>query len=373
MKNSFKKIQSQNKYNKNNIIYPPQDNSQKKNNIQTNPKRNYSLNDQNNNKNSQNQSKKGLNKNNEKNQNTYYDPRLKLTFTYLDIESILPIFINNNITFNDLLLLSRSDLIELGLSMIERNRILHFSQQFIKYGKAYTINEISSFFEENKNVYCNTISNTSNNINNNINIYSNYSNNFSQKNAIESNPAQNNILSYSNGFESKNNYNIFNSNDKEKEKDKDKDSQQELDFCNIIPGHISQSKTNTSSKNNNNSPSSGQDFFLKYQELTQEVDNYLNKFNEYKQSWYDSKKKYDNLMNSYLIKSKPAVVKKNNKQQKNKSQINMNKNNPEMNKDSYERLKSLKERKEELKKQIEKINDKSNHKKMIIKYLEENE
>ena len=40
--------------------------------------------------------------------------------------------------------------------------------------------------------------------------------------------------------------------------------------------------------------------------------------------------------------------------------------------ESIEKLKLLKERKEELKKQLEKINDKSNHKKMIINYLDEN-
>ena len=54
------------------------------------------------------------------------DPRLELTLKYLDINSTIPTFITNNISFNDLLLLSKNDLIELGFSLVERNRILHF-------------------------------------------------------------------------------------------------------------------------------------------------------------------------------------------------------------------------------------------------------
>ena len=120
------------------------------------------------------------------------DPRLELTLNYLDINSILPTFITNNISFNDLLLLSKNDLIELGFSLVERNRIIHFSQEFKRYGKKYNIQEIHNFFNEfqNLNMRLNSINNNIqyfpyqkeneiNNIiiNNNKNNKKNYNNN----------------------------------------------------------------------------------------------------------------------------------------------------------------------------------------------------
>ena len=67
--------------------------------------------------------------NNQKN----IDPRLELTLKYLDIYYTLDIFINNNISFNDILLLSKKDLIELWFTLVERNRIFNFSQEYKNY------------------------------------------------------------------------------------------------------------------------------------------------------------------------------------------------------------------------------------------------
>lgn len=78
-------------------------------------------------------------------------------------------------------------------------------------------------------------------------------------------------------------------------------------------------------------------------------------------------------MNSYLFKGKQAPNNKNNKTQKYNSQNKTNKNNTNIDEESYKKLKILKERKEELKIQLDRIKDRSNHKKMIIKYLDENE
>ena len=349
------------------LIYTPsRDISLDKNNS-NNKKQGFPLNYHKNKKNKKNLDKNEINNNyNNININkTNSDPRLQLTLVYLDIESFLPIFTCNNITFNDLLLLSRNDLIDLGLPIIERNRILHFSQQFIKYGKNYTINEINSFFEENKNLYSKTMLNNSNNSNNISYNKNKQSTNYSQRNNIKSkcfnikNIKENKLYKYSNGFEASSNN--FNNNDK--------DSQQEIDYCHILPRPIGQSKTNISSKNNIYSSLNGVEFFPKYKELTQEIDNFLNKYNEYKQNWLYTRKKYENLMYSYIIKYKSTVNKKN----KNCNKINEN-NFKDINvKESFEKLKSLRERKEELKRQLEKIEDKSNHKKMIIKYLDENE
>lgn len=277
-------------------------------------------------------------KNINNNTNNNIDPRIQLIIKYLDIGKITPLL--NNINFNDLLLLSRNDLVNLGLPILERNRILNFSQQFLKYTNNYSIEEINSFFQNNQNLYNKPPLNIKENKNEKAQLY------------------------YSNGFESNNIYNNLN---------KERDSEQELDYCNIVQGgRMSRTRTNASSSKNNIS-SNKTDFFTKYRELTQEVDNYMNKFKEYKQNWFDSKKKYDNLMNSYMIRGKSTSNKKNqNNIGKNVSHNKMRDNKSNMDKESLEKLKILKVRKDELKKQLEKIRDKSNHKKMIIKYLDEN-
>ena len=402
MKNTYGKYLNQNKKSYNNYIIfsPPKNGSLGKSNI-NNKKQNNSSNMPKKTKNNIIKDNIAINNNFNDNQNSNrnnIDPRLQLVFKYLSIENILPLFINNSINFNDLLLITRKDLIDLGLSMIDRNRILYFSQQFLKYAKNYSINEINSFFQKNKNLYDkaipnkpnnsnnqNNINNINNAYNNNVNIINNnmYSESYSQRNKTKNNNPKdgNKYLYYSNGFESNNNnpnYNkindIMSESNRNKDNDIEKDSQQEVDYCNIIPaGRISQSRTNTSSKNNINSSSNKIDFFTKYQELTQEVDNYMFKFNEYKQNWFDSKKKYDNLMNSYLIRGKSTTNKKNqNNNGKNVSHNKIRDNKSNMDKESLEKLKILKERKDELKKLLEKIRDKSNHKKLIINYLDEN-
>ena len=402
MKNAYGKYLDQNKKSYTNCIIfsPSKDDCFGISNI-NNKKQNHSISIDNNPKNNHLQSNIQINNNfNETkwiNRNNT-DPRIELVFKYLSIEKNLPIFINNNINFTDLLVLSRNDLIDLGLSMIDRNRILYFSQQFLKYAKNYSINEINSFFQENKNLYDNTISNNTNrdkNINNSNNSNNNNNNKYFEYNTQrynnnQKNENENQLLVCSNGFESNNNkksnnnkndvINNYTYKNIDKDKDKERDSQQELDYCNIFPaGCISQSRTNTSSKNNNNSLYNKVDYFSKYQELTQEVDNYMFKFNEYKQNWNNSKKKYDNLMNSYLVRGKSSTNKKNKKNKKTKNAKNWSHNDKirdkksiNINKESLEKLKKLKERKEELKKQLEKIKDKSNHKKMIINYIDEN-
>ena len=112
------------------------------------------------------------------------DQKLKITLIYLDIYNLIPVFTNNNISFNDIFLLSKSDLIELGLSMMQRNRILKFSELFQINAIDYSIEEINIFFQKNKNLNIKNIQNFNNyNFNhnnyNNINekIYTFYENN----------------------------------------------------------------------------------------------------------------------------------------------------------------------------------------------------
>ena len=85
------------------------------------------------------------------------DDRLSYTLLTLGLENLIHIFEENNISFVDLLLLSKDDLIELQLEMYQRNRIFYFSKLFTKYGKSYSINEISDFFSFNKQFIFNSV------------------------------------------------------------------------------------------------------------------------------------------------------------------------------------------------------------------------
>ena len=84
--------------------------------------------------------------NNIENENTYDDERIKVALNYLDINQSFPIFKQNNIKFNDLLLLTRNDLIELNFTLVERNRLLNFSKNYLKNAKTFSIGEINNFF-----------------------------------------------------------------------------------------------------------------------------------------------------------------------------------------------------------------------------------
>jgi len=114
------------------------------------------------------------------------DDRLTYTLITLDLGNLIHIFEDNNISFVDMLLLSKEDLIELQLEIFQRNRILNFSKLFTKYAKNYSIREISDFFTFNKqfifnssiydkvltnnmNIYQNDMNNSNFNINNNNN------------------------------------------------------------------------------------------------------------------------------------------------------------------------------------------------------------
>ena len=85
------------------------------------------------------------------------DDRLTYTLITLDLGNLIHIFEDNNISFVDMLLLTKEDLIELQLEIFQRNRILNFSKLFTKYAKNYSIQEISDFFTFNKQFIFNSI------------------------------------------------------------------------------------------------------------------------------------------------------------------------------------------------------------------------
>ena len=138
------------------------------------------------------------------------DDRLTYTLITLDLGNLIHIFEDNNISFVDMLLLSKEDLIELQLEIFQRNRILNFSKLFTKYAKNYSIREISDFFtfnkqfifnssiydkvfSNNKNIYENEIDNDNYDLDNNEQL--NQENNYINTNQnLNDNQNNNNLL-----------------------------------------------------------------------------------------------------------------------------------------------------------------------------------
>ena len=102
-------------------------------------------------------------------QNLNNDNKLIYTLKILDLENLFNEFNLNYITFHDLFLLTRDDLLEMNIPIGPRNRILNFCIEFKKYAKKYDYNELVNFFKSNKGFVFNENEEMENNINNNNN------------------------------------------------------------------------------------------------------------------------------------------------------------------------------------------------------------
>ena len=153
------------------------------------------------------------------------DDRLTYTLITLDLGNLIHIFEDNNISFVDMLLLTKEDLIELQLEIFQRNRILNFSKLFTKYAKNYSIQEISDFFTFNKQFIFNSIiydkvssSNINselqnemnnpgiNNDNNNIMVFEQNNNNNQEVNYLNTEPNNKNNMNNNMSMNINNNY-----------------------------------------------------------------------------------------------------------------------------------------------------------------------
>ena len=105
--------------------------------------------DNNKNNNEQNAS---INNNENKNINESEDPRLNYVMQKLGLESLIHIFYNYHMSFNDVLFLTKDDLNELGFKIFQKNRLLSFIEEYTAKAKNYTLEEIKAFFDEN-NIY----------------------------------------------------------------------------------------------------------------------------------------------------------------------------------------------------------------------------
>ena len=88
--------------------------------------------------------------NDDNNNNNEEDDRLMYVLITLGLGTLIEIFNEKNISFIDLLLLSKESLKEIGLEMYQRNRIYNFSTSFNRFAKTYSLKEISEFFNSNK-------------------------------------------------------------------------------------------------------------------------------------------------------------------------------------------------------------------------------
>ena len=208
------------------------------------------------------------------------DDRLTYTLITLDLGNLIHIFEDNNISFVDMLLLSKEDLIELQLEIFQRNRILNFSKLFTKYAKNYSIREISDFFTFNKqfifnssiydkvfnnsmNDYDNEIDNTNYNLDNNNYNQLNQENNYINTNPnLNDNQNNNNLMTRSmqnnpnsNIMLNKNNQAAFN-----KIKNTKKNSQN-------INGGMKKTKINSTKNNANNNLNQDNNFQSKFLDL----------------------------------------------------------------------------------------------------------
>ena len=92
------------------------------------------------------------NDNNNNNANESEDIRLNYVMQRLGLESLIEVFENYHMSFNDVLFLSKDDLNELGFKIFQKNRLLSFIEEYTSKAKNYTLEEIQNFFEEN-NIY----------------------------------------------------------------------------------------------------------------------------------------------------------------------------------------------------------------------------
>ena len=80
----------------------------------------------------------------------YEDIRLNYVMMKLGLESLIPIFEQNHMSFNDILFLTKEDLNELGLKIFQKNRLISFIEEYSSQASNYSLDEIQNFFENNK-------------------------------------------------------------------------------------------------------------------------------------------------------------------------------------------------------------------------------
>ena len=137
----------------------------------------------------QNQNLFQINYNNNDNNNED-DYKLIYMLKNLNLSFLIDSFKVNYVSFNDLFLLTREDLVEMKIPVGPRNKIIHFIQEYKKYMKSFEFNDLSNFLNfyktnnlivqeqkiENNNIYSTT--QTTNDFSNRIKTNNTNKNNF---------------------------------------------------------------------------------------------------------------------------------------------------------------------------------------------------
>ena len=80
----------------------------------------------------------------------FEDIRLNYVMEKLGLETLIPVFEQYHMSFNDILFLTKDDLNELGLKIFQKNRLISFVEEYSSKAKNYTLEEIQKFFDENR-------------------------------------------------------------------------------------------------------------------------------------------------------------------------------------------------------------------------------
>ena len=267
------------------------------------------------------------------------DEKVAYVLKVLELESIIDKFSSNFISFNDLFLLRRQDLLEMKVPIGKRNRLLHFLEKYKNIAINYDFNEVKNYLYKYKNLYKNNLFidkdvipniNTISSNKTNIKIDDNINNNdlsTSKRNNIIINDNLKSILQLENKSihinkdelnkllnnkselsEKNKNITIFSSISNSKRSIDDlnfKDSFQ--DKSTLIKGIINPKNYSTITTNNieenetantnENNIVSSSHFYQKCNTLLNEIDNFNTLYNQLKQKSQDRNKKLYMLLN----------------------------------------------------------------------------
>ncbi len=219
------------------------------------------------------------------------DERLSFTLSILGLENLIHFFNEKNLSFIDLLLLSKESLKELELEMYQRNRIYNFANTFTKYSKYYNMDEILQFFEKHKQFLFNQKA-YENKISKNKTDFNNKSNKFIQKEKIiiinDENKNENNniVITPRNKINKMNNKKIYHSTNKKMHR--------------------------------------GKNVLKKYLSIKKDVDDFLNKLNRQKEDKQILSYKYGNFIRrtNFIERNEDDIMISEEKNLNKKSRIN---------------------------------------------------
>ena len=312
------------------------------------------------------------------------DTKLEITLNYLDLNELNDIFITNNISFKDMLILSKNDMIDLGFNMVQRNRLLRFSQDYLKVAVDFNIDEIHTFFQKNKNLNIKTIDNYINSDHYPLRkVKKNIRNNFSLS------PKSKNIYQNEVFIPKKNTNNLILKKVIPNSNINVNTNNESILKNNIIKEY---KRINSPKKINKHSYKISSEIFKNYNKIQKEIGNYLDNYNKLKRNnEVFIPNKYKNIVNNnekvfnmsnmqYNNYNKEIPFQESNESKSSKKlnynipnqkkgYKNISRKNKSLDLEQVKKLSELNKRKEELEKNLIVNENKINEKKKMLKLL----